>query len=145
MKEIYLDYASTTPLDPRVREAMEPFLDEEFGNPSGLYKKAHRAKEAVEQARATVAEMLGCRSTEIVFTAGGTEAVNLAIFGSVWRLRKGHIITTKIEHHAVLRSCEHLEKEGFAVTYIDVDENGLVDPEKVADALRPDTILVSVM
>lgn len=147
MKEIYLDHAATTYLDPRVKEAMEPYWENEYGNPSSLYRPGRRAKEALDQARETIAQILRCRPEEITFTGGGTEAINLAIFGAarMYQEQGKHIITTKIEHHAVLHSVEALVKEGFEVTYLEVDEYGLVDPEAVRKALRPDTILVSIM
>ena len=154
MREVYLDHAATTYLDPRVKEAMEPYWTEEFGNPSSLYRSGRRAKEALDNARQTVARILNCRPDEIIFTGGGTEAINLAIFGVAHfhsnilknvGMSRGHLITSKIEHHAVLHSMQALEKEGFEVTYLDVDEYGFVAPEKVKAAIRPDTILVSVM
>lgn len=147
MREIYLDHAATTYLDPRVREAMNPYWEEEYGNPSSLYLRGRRAKEALDDARETIARLLHARSDEIVFTGGGTEALNLGIFGSarMYGAQGKHIITTKIEHHAVLHSVEALEKDGYEVTYLDVDESGLVHPENVQNALRPDTILVAVM
>jgi cysteine desulfurase len=135
---------------------MEPYWSEEYGNPSSLYRKGRRAKEALDNARQTVARILNCRPEEIIFTGGGTEAINLAIFGAarsysfvqkreLTDCSPGHIITSKIEHHAVLHSMEALEKEGFEITYLDVDEYGLVNPEDVRRALRPDTIMVSIM
>ena len=159
MKEIYLDHAATTYLDPRVKEAMDPYWELEYGNPSSLYRVGRRAKDVLDGARVSVAKILNCRSDEIIFTGGGTEAINLAIFGAAryygqpqdtrYKIQdtsfRGHIITSKIEHHAVLHSMEALEKEGFEVTYLDVDEYGLVSPEDVRKALRPDTILVSIM
>lgn len=150
MREIYLDHAATTYLDPRVKEAMEPYWEIEYGNPSSLYRVGRRAKDALDQARQTVASLLHARPEEIIFTGGGTEAINLAIFGAARMYGKattsrGHLITSKIEHHAVLHSMEALTKEGFEVTYIDVDEDGLVDLEAVQKALRPDTVLVSIM
>lgn len=154
MREVYLDHAATTYLDPRAKKAMEPYWSEEFGNPSSLYRAGRRAKEVLDDARTTVARLLNCRSEEVVFTGGGTEAINLAIFGVAKFYSnllknsagaKGHLITSKIEHHAVLHAMEALQQEGFEVTYIDVDEYGLVNPEDVRKALRPDTILVSVM
>lgn len=160
MKRIYLDHAATTPLDPRVKEAMEPFLTGEFGNAGGLYREGRRAKEAVDQSRGNVADILGCRPEEIIFTSGGTEGDNLALFGIARAYQKrlalsdpeqaegeskGHIITTAIEHHAVLHACKALEKEGFEITYLPVNKEGFVNPEDVRDALRSDTILVSVM
>ncbi|MFC1809948.1 cysteine desulfurase NifS [Patescibacteria group bacterium] len=144
---IYLDHAATTPMDPRVLEAMEPYLKEEFGNPSSIYSIAQRARQALDEARTDVAEVLGCTEEEIIFTSGGTESDNLAILGVARaNAKKGkHIVTTKIEHHAVLHPCEVLEKEGFEVTYVDVEKNGIVDPVKVKEVIREDTILVSVM
>ncbi|QQG45749.1 MAG: cysteine desulfurase [Candidatus Sungiibacteriota bacterium] len=154
---VYLDHAATTYLDPRVAEAMEPYWEEEYGNPSSLYRPGRRAKESLDSARSVVARLLNCKSEELVFTGGGTEAINLAIFG-VARMYKDqgrHIITSKIEHHAVLHSLEALEKEGFSagggpasgweVTYLDVDEYGLVRQEEIKKAIRPYTILVSIM
>ena len=154
MKEVYLDHAATTYLDPRVKEAMEPFWSENFGNPSSLYRVGRRAKDALDSARETIARILNCRADELIFTGGGTEAINLALFGAVHfysnilknvGMSRGHIITSKIEHHAVLRSMEALMKEGYEITYLNVDEDGLVDPEDVKKAIRPDTILVSIM
>lgn len=151
-QRVYLDHAATTPIDPRVKEAMEPFLTEEFGNAGGLYREGRRAKETVDQSRETVAEILGCRPEEIIFTSGGTEGDNLALFGIAHAYGKpavekprGHIITSAIEHHAVLHACKALEKEGFEITYLPVDKEGFVNPNDVRKALRPDTILVSVM
>lgn len=146
-KQIYLDHAATTPMDPRVLAAMMPYLGPEFGNPSSIYTIAQRAKQALDEARSDVAEVLGCTPEEVLFTSGGTESDNLAILGVARaNASKGkHIVTTKIEHHAVLHPCEFLEKEGFEVTYVDVEKNGIVDPEKVKSAVREDTILVSVM
>ena len=146
-KQIYLDHAATTPMDPHVLEAMMPYLGPEFGNPSSIYAIAQRAKQSLDEARSDVAEILGCTPEEIIFTSGGTESDNLAILGVARaNASKGkHIVTTKIEHHAVLHPCEFLEKEGFEVTYVDVEKNGIVDPEKVKAAVREDTILVSVM
>lgn len=147
MREVYLDHAATTYMDPRVKMAMESYWEQEYGNPSSLYKKGRRAKDALDEARLQVARILNSRPEELVFTGGGTEAINLAIFGSarMYQDRGKHIITSKIEHHAVLHSCEALKKEGFEITYLDVDEYGLVKPEDVKKALRPDTILVSIM
>jgi cysteine desulfurase len=161
---VYLDYAATTPVDPRVKEAMEPFWDLEFGNAGGLYEEGRKAKEAMENSRETIAKLIGAKSGEIIFTSGGTESANLAIFGIARAAppsqnasadaealadksagKKGHIITTKFEHHAVLTPCESLEKEGFEITYLDVGEEGIVNPEDVRKALRPDTVLVSIM
>ncbi len=149
MKGIYLDYAATTPLDPRVAYAMEPYMREEYGNPSSLHKKGREAKQAMEEARSRVARHFGARPSEITFTGSGTEAINLAVIG-VARKYAGagagkHLVTTRIEHHAVLRCHEALECEGFEVTYVKVNRDGRVDPDAIRQALRPDTILVSVM
>lgn len=147
MKEVYLDHAATTYLDPRVKDAMEPYWEMEYGNPSSLYRPGRRAKDALDHARDTVARILKCRPEELVFTGGGTEAINLALFGVArfYKDQAKHLITTKIEHHAVLHSMEALAKEGFEVTYLDVDECGLVDPEDVRKALRLDTLFVAIM
>ncbi len=144
---IYLDHAATTPLAPEALEAMSPFLGEEYGNPASIYGLARGARRAIDQARDAVAELLGCRAGEIVFTSGGTEADNLAIKGVAWanRARGQHLVTTRIEHLAVLRSCEYLARLGFEVSYVEVDRHGRVDPAAVEAALRPDTTLVSVM
>ena len=147
--QIYLDYAATTPVHPEVREAMLPYLGESFGNPSATYALASRASEGVEEARTTIAGLLGCRPTEIVFTSGGTESINAGIKGVAFAqyLAKvgDHIVTSAVEHHAVLHSCQYLEKFGFDVTYLPVDRHGLVDPAEAAGALRERTVLVSVM
>jgi len=151
MREVYLDCAATTPLDPRVKAAMEPYWDVSYGNPSALYRQGRLAKEAVDQARERVARILHCRADEIIFTAGGTEADNIAIFGATAMFPfdaaqgKRHLITTAIEHHAGLRSFEALGREGWEVTYLPVSEDGLVGPAAVRAAIRPDTLLVSVM
>ncbi len=144
-QNIYLDHAATTPMDPRVKKAMDPYFCEEFGNPSGFYEIGLRAQEALEGARQTVAKTLGCGSGEIVFCGSGTESDNLAILGVARAKRKGHIITSAIEHHAVLDTIEHLKKEGFAVTVLPVSKDGLVDPSDLKKAIRKDTILVSIM
>lgn len=147
MKEIYLDHASTTYLDPRVAGAMRPYLESEYGNPSSLHRKGRRAKEAVENARQTIAEILNCLPEEIIFTGSGSEAINLALLGTA-RANKNkgkHLIASKIEHHAVLNALGALEKEGFEVTYLDVDKYGLVKDDDVKKAIRPDTILISIM
>ena len=132
-------------MDKRVKKAMELYWTENFGNPNALYKEGLIARNAVETAREDIAKILGARAKEIIFTNGGTESDNLAIFGVVKNFKNGHIITTKFEHHAVLNSCKHLEKEGFEVTYLDVSKEGVVKPEDVKRALRPETILVSIM
>ncbi len=144
---IYLDNASTTKLDKRVLDRMLPYLSEEYGNPSAIYKPAKTARKAVEEARATVAKILNCEPTEIYFTASGSESDNTAIKGIARRYRdKGrHIITSKIEHPAVLETCKALEREGFDVTYISVDGNGILDLKELENSIREDTILISVM
>jgi cysteine desulfurase len=146
---IYLDHAATTPLHPCVREAMLPYLGEEFGNPSAAYSLARRAQRAVDGARRTLARLLGCRSTEVIFTSGGTESINTALKGVAFaqqRARVGnHLVTSAIEHHAVLHSAQYLEEFGFEVTYLPVDRFGLVDPDEVARAITDRTVLVSIM
>jgi cysteine desulfurase len=142
----YLDHAATTPLDPRVRDAMAPFLDGAFGNPSSLHRRGREAHDALETARAEVAALLGARPAEIVFTGSGTEADNLAIFGAVAAMeRPRHVVTSAFEHPAVLEPCRQLERQGVEVTYLPVDGDGIVRPESLAAALRPTTRLVSVM
>ena len=148
MERIYLDHAATTPVDPRVVEAMLPYFTANFGNPSSIYQEGQAAKKAIEESREKVAEILGAADTrEIIFTGSGSEADNLAITGVAWAYRKkgNHIITSAIEHPAVLETCKELEKHGFAVTYLPVDEYGLVAPEAVRDAITDRTILVSLM
>ncbi|MFI5384270.1 MAG: cysteine desulfurase NifS [Methanosarcina thermophila] len=144
---VYMDHAATTFTKPEVFEAMLPFLKEHFGNPSSLYSIGREGKEAVEAAREQLAKALGANSEEIYFTSGGTESDNWAIKGTAFARRKRgkHIITTPIEHHAVLYPCEYLETQGFDVTYLPVDRYGLVDPAEVEAAIREDTILISVM
>ncbi len=149
-KPIYLDYSATTPVDPRVAEKLCSFLtmDGEFGNPaSRSHVFGWHADEAVEQARAQVAALLGADPKEIVWTSGATESNNLAIKGAAqfYKGKGKHIVTCKTEHKAVLDTCRHLEREGFEVTYLDPEQNGLVDLAKLAAALRPDTVLVSLM
>ncbi|NLJ74609.1 MAG: cysteine desulfurase NifS [Firmicutes bacterium] len=147
MTEIYMDHAATTPVRPEVLEAMMPYFSVEFGNASSIYSWGRRAHHGLDQARDTIAGLIGARPEEIVFTASGSEAANMALKGAAWGLRsKGnHIITTAVEHHAVLDSALWLEKNGFEVTFLPVDSEGRVSPEQVRDAIRPDTILVSVM
>jgi cysteine desulfurase len=152
-KTIYLDYASTTPVDPKVIKAMVPFLGKSFGNPSNLYNKGREAKLAVDESRKKIAEIIGARPNEIVFTAGGTESCNLAIFGVARRLtpikqfdlKAPHIIVSTIEHQAVLAPVIKLIGEGFRVTFLPVNEQGFVDVKKLAQEIRPETILVSIM
>jgi len=144
---IYLDHAATTPTDTRVVEAMLPWFTEGYANPSTLYRIGSEAKEAVEQARATLASLIGAKPDEIYFTSGGTESDNWAIIGGAFanRQKGNHVVTTAIEHHAVLEPCHFLEKQGFEVTYLPVDEYGLVDPGDVRRAITDRTILISVM
>jgi cysteine desulfurase len=144
---VYMDHAATTFTKPEVAESMLPFLKEQFGNPSSLYSIGMEGKEAVEKAREQLAKALGAKPEEIYFTSGGTESDNWAVKGTAFsRRKKGkHIITTSIEHHAVLYPCEYLESQGFEVTYLPVDSYGLVDPAEVEAAIREDTILISVM
>ena len=147
MERIYLDYAATTPAHPDVLKAMLPYFIENFGNPSTLYTYGQDAKEAVETARASVAGLIGSKNEEVVFTSGGTESDNFAIEGAAYanEQRGNHIITSAIEHHAVLETCKFLEKRGFYVTCLPVDGYGLVDPDAVKKAITPKTIIVSVM
>ena len=144
---IYLDYAATTPVAPEVLEAMLPFFSEGWGNASAVYATGREARRAVEDARKTVAEAIGAQPQEIYFTSGGSESDNTAIRGTAFALKeKGrHIITTAIEHHAVLNPCKQLQQEGFEVTFVRPDREGRIDPEAIRKAIRKDTILVSVM
>lgn len=144
---VYLDCNATTPMDKRVQDKMLPYFCDKYGNPSSVYKFAQDARKAVEDARQSVAELLSAEPDEIIFTSGGTESDNTAIKGVAFALKdKGkHIITSKIEHHAVLSSCEFLEKNGFSVTYVGVDEYGVINLEELKNSIRKDTILVSVM
>jgi len=143
---IYFDHSATTPLDPRVLNAMLPFLDGSFGNPSSQHSEGRAARKAVEEARAQVASLLGAAPSEIVFMASGTESDNLALVGTI-RTRKspGHIVTSAFEHPAVLETCRFLEQSGAQVTYLPVNRAGLVDPQNLRAALRPNTCLVSIM
>lgn len=148
MGAIYCDYNATTPLDPEVRSAMWPFLTEIWGNPSSLHQYGRRARAALDEARERAAAVLGAKPTEIIFTSGGTESVNLAVLGAARALRdKGrHLVTSAIEHHAVLEAMKYLEQyEGFRVTRLPVTREGFVDPDHLAAALEPDTVLVSIM
>lgn len=144
---IYLDHAATTPVAPEVLERMLPYFSEQFGNPSSIYGLGRRAAAALDEAHETVADVLGCRPTEVVFTGGGSEADNLAIKGIAYapRRRGNHIVTTAIEHHAVLHTCQQLEREGYRVTYLPVDGDGRVDPAAVEAALTDETALVTMM
>lgn len=147
MRSVYLDNSTTTKLDKRVLEVMMPYLTEEFGSPNDMYELGKNAKEAIEHSRENIAKALNCKPEEIYFTSGGTESNVTAIRGIAYsyRRRGNHIITSRIEHPVVLETCIQLEKEGFEVTYIDVDENGIIDLEKLEDAVTDKTILITVM
>ena len=155
MRRVYLDHNATTPVDPQVLEAMLPFFCDDFGNASSIHSFGQRTRAAVEQARESVAALVGARPAEIVFTSGGTESDNQAIFGVVAAAvgastalgasSRKHVITTQIEHHAVLNACQALEQSGVEVTYLPVSWEGLVDPDDVRRAIRPDTVLITVM
>src|SRR3972149_2809886 len=144
---VYLDHAATTRLHPKALEAMLPYLEGRFGNPSGAYALARQAARAVDDARSSVAFVLGCRPREVVFTGPGTESINSAIKGVAFAQKLAglgdHIVTSSIEHHAVLHSCSYLEKFGFQTTYVPVDRYGLVDPDAVARAANERTVLGS--
>lgn len=146
-KYIYLDNAATTKVKPEVLNAMLPYFSEEYGNPSAIYTFASHARAAVEKSRATIAEALHARKEEIYFTNGGTESDNWALKATAeaYASKGKHIITSVIEHHAILHTCEYLEKKGFEITYLPVDENGVISLEELERAIRPDTILVSIM
>ena len=147
MRRIYLDYAATTPMHPEVVKAMLPYFTDAFGNASTIYSYGQEAKGAIEEARDNVAALIGARDEEIVFTSGGTEADNFAIKGVAYasESKGNYIITSSIEHHAVIETCKFLERKGFRVTYLPVDEYGLVDPDDVKRAITDKTILISVM
>lgn len=146
-KIIYFDHAATTPVKPEVIEEMMPYFTNKFGNASSIYSVGRESKKAIEEAREKVAKALGAMTREIFFTGSGSEADNWAIKGVAYANRdKGnHIITTAIEHHAVLHTCQYLESDGFEITYLPVDENGLVSPEQVRNAIKPNTILITIM
>lgn len=146
-KMIYLDNAATTKTRPEVVEAMLPYFTELYGNPSSVYDFATPARQAVAQARETIAAAIGAKTNEVYFTAGGSESDNWAIKATAeaYRSKGNHIITSKIEHHAVLHTCQYLEKQGFEVTYLDVDENGTVKLDELKKAIRPTTILITIM
>ncbi len=145
MRRVYLDHNATTPLDPRVLEAMQPYLAECFGNASSMHYYGRQAKQALEASRALAAKIIGAQPDEIIFTSGGTESDNLALRGIAHQKGSGHIIASSVEHHAVLRTCNALAGAGFTVTFLPVDRRGVVDPDEVKRALRRDTILISVM
>ncbi|WP_109851367.1 cysteine desulfurase family protein [Aquimarina sp. AU58] len=144
---IYLDYNASTSIDPRVVDVMFPFLTNHYGNPSSINTQGIKAKEAIEKARKQVANLVGATPEEIIFTSGGTESNNYAIIGAALahKTKGNHIITSSIEHPAVLEVCKHLENQGFKITYVDVDKNGIVDINKIEKAISPETILISIM
>jgi cysteine desulfurase len=147
MQPIYLDYNATTPVDPAVAEAMQPYILQHYGNPSSTHAYGRAAREAVEGARTQVASLLGCSATEVVFTGGGSESNNTVLKGVAYTYRhKGqHIITSAIEHPAIINPCRFLEQQGVRVTYLPVDRTGMVDPDEVRRAITPQTILISIM
>ena len=150
---IYLDHAATTPVDPGVLEAMIPYFTEHYGNPSSIYQLGQESRTAIDRARIAAARVLGCDPSEIIFTSGATESDNLALRGTGWAARAvaatnrpaPHIVTTSIEHHAVLRSAQSLERQGFSATYVEPDNRGIIDPVSIELALREDTCLISVI
>ena len=146
---IYLDHAATTPLDTSVLEAMLPYLRDGWGNPSSIYAEAQEARRGLETARKSIGEVLACRPQDVIFTSGGSESDNLALRGAAWAARRAgrgdHVVTTQIEHHAVLHAAERLEQEGFSVTYLGVDAEGFIDMEELREAVTEDTVLVSLM
>ncbi len=144
-RRVYLDHNASTPVHPEVVDAMLPFFSGRFGNPSSVHAFGREAREGLDTAREQIARFLRAGRDEVVFTSGGTESDNMAIKGVAMARGAGHIITSRIEHHAVLRTCQSLETMGFTVTYLPVDEHGLVDPDDVRRAIRPDTMLISVM
>ena len=147
MESIYLDHSATTPVDPEVLGAMMRYFGNHFGNPSSIHGFGQEARRAIEAARGQVASLIGADPEEIVFTGGGTEADNLALMGAAFAEASGrdHIITSAIEHHAVLHTCGHLEAKGFRVTYLPVDDRGMVDPEAIREAVTDRTVLISIM
>ena len=144
---IYLDNAATTKTSQEVVDAMLPYFTEDYGNASSIYEIGQRSREAITKAREQIAQVIGAKTEEIYFTAGGSEADNWALKAAfeAYEGKGNHIITTKIEHHAILHTCEYLEKKGARITYLDVDENGLVDLEELQKAICPETILISIM
>ena len=144
-RQVYLDHNASTPVHPEVVAAMLPYFSERFGNPSSVHGFGREAREGLETAREQVAHFLRVGKEEVVFTSGGTESDNMAVKGVAMTRRQGHIITSRIEHHAVLRAVQTLESQGFAATYLDVDGHGQVDPDALRRAIRPDTILITIM
>ncbi len=146
-RQAYMDHSATTPVDTAVLEAMLPYFSEKFGNPSSMYAIGRQARRAIEEARQKVADLIGAKKEEIIFTGSGTESDNLAIKGIAYKNRKkgNHIVTSSIEHHAVLHTCKYLETQGFKVTYLPVSKEGLVNPDDVEKAITSETILITVM
>ncbi len=146
-RQIYMDHSATTAVDPAVTEAMLPYFSEKYGNPSSIYSIGRQSRKAIEEARQKVADLIGSKKEEIIFTGSGTESDNLAIKGIAFKNRKkgDHIITSSIEHHAVLHTCRYLEKDGFKVTYLPVNKDGLIDPADVEKAITSQTILITIM
>lgn len=146
-RQIYMDHSATTPVDPEVLEAMLPYFSEKFGNPSSLYTVGREARRAIEESRQKIADLIGAKKEEIIFTGSGTESDNLAIKGAAYKNRKkgDHIITSSIEHHAVLHTCKYLEAQGFKITYLPVSREGLVNPADVERAITTNTILITIM
>ena len=144
-RRVYLDHNASTPVHPEVLAEMLPFFAEIYGNPSSIHAFGRDARDGVDQARERIARFLQVSPQEIVFTSGGTESDNLGVKGLAWARGRGHLITSSVEHHAVLRTCQALEAQGFDVTYVGVDAHGMVDPDEVRRALRPDTIAISIM
>lgn len=146
-KIIYMDNAATTPVKPEVLDAMLPYFTEKFGNPSSIYSISSQNKKDITTARETIAKAINTDTANIYFTAGGSESDNWALKATAeaYANKGRHIITSKIEHHAILHTCDYLEKRGYEITYIDVDENGIVDLKQLEEAIRPDTILISIM
>ncbi len=144
-RRVYLDHNASTPVHPEVVAEMLPYFGDRFGNPSSIHAFGRETREGLDAARERVARLLGARPDEIVFTSGGTESDNLAVKGLAWARGTGHLITSRVEHHAVLRTAQALERFGFEVTYLAVDEHGMVDPDDVKRAIRPDTIAITIM
>lgn len=144
-RRVYLDHNASTPVHPEVVAEMLPYFEEVFGNPSSVHGFGRAAREGVDTARERIARFLSVNPEEIVFTSGGTESDNFAVKGLAWARGRGHLITSQVEHHAVLRTCQVLESQGFTVSYLPVDRYGMVDPDDVRRALRPDTIAVTIM
>ena len=147
MNRIYMDYAATTPVHPEVLKAMQPYFTEYFGNPSSIHSYGLEAKKGIEEVRLNLAQFIGAKPEEIILTSGGTESDNTALKGVfyAWEGKKNHIITSAVEHHAILETCHFLETRGCQVTYLHVDKYGMVDPNSVKKAITPKTMMVSIM